>query len=98
MALGPIPPVGIDPHSQQAIPVVVGDTKITVTNVVGDGAYSAGGSAITAAQLGLTQVLMADAQITVGIVGVIAVVALVQADGSVKLKSFGGSGTTPNIG
>jgi|SRR6185437_2943184 len=98
MALGTITPVAIDPHSQQAIPVVMGDLKMTCTNVVGDGAYSAGGSAITAAQLGLSTVLQADVQVVVPIAGVIAGVALIQGDGSVKLKTFSGTGTTPNIG
>jgi hypothetical protein len=98
MALGAITPVALDPHSQQAIPVVVGDTKITCTNVVGDGAYSAGGSPITAAQLGLTFVAQADVQITTPIATVISAVAVVQADGSVKLKTFAGTGTTPAIG
>lgn len=100
MALGTITQVAVDPHSaSQALPVSVGDLKFTVTNVVGDGAYSAGGSTITAAQLGLSTVVACDVQITVPIVGVVAAVANIQTGGgSVKLQTFGGSGTTPNIG
>ena len=98
MALGTITAVAIDPHSSQAGPVVFGDLKFTVTNVVGDGAYATGGTKITAAQLGLSQVLAADVQIVTPIVGVIAAYAVVNGDGSVNLKTYGGSGTSPNIG
>lgn len=100
MALGAITPVPINPATPtQASAVTMGDLKYTATNVVGDGAYSAGGSTITAAQLGLTQIMYADVQIVVPIVGVIAAVANIQSGGgSVKLQTFGGSGTTPNIG
>jgi hypothetical protein len=100
MALGTITQVAIDPHSQQGgIPIAVGDVKFTCTNVVGDGAYGAGGSTVTAAQLGLSTILTTDVQILTPIVGVIAVTAPIQAGAaSVKLVSYGGSGTTPNIG
>jgi hypothetical protein len=99
MALGTITPQAIDPHSQSAIPVVTGDLKFSVTNVVGDGAYSAGGSTITAQQLGLSTVLTTDVQIVTPIAGVIAAVANIQAGGgSVKLQTYGGTGATPNIG
>lgn len=56
--------VAADPHSQtQAIPVAVGDLKITVSNITFDAtSYSAGGFSITPAQLGLTTVLFAPCQ------------------------------------
>ena len=100
MALGAITPQAVDPHSStQAIAVATGDVKFSVVNVVGDGAYGAGGSSITAAQLGLSTVLSTDVQILTPIVGVIACTAPIQAGAaSVKLVSWGGSGATPNIG
>ena len=63
MALGTVTQVVIDPHSGQAGPVVVGDLKMTVTNIVGDSSYATGGSALTPAQLGLTTVFAAQAEV-----------------------------------
>jgi hypothetical protein len=99
MALGAITQVAIDPHSQSGgVPVVTGDTKLAVINVVGDGAYSAGGSSIPASAFGLTAVLSADAQITTVMATIMSAIAVVQSDGSVKLKTFSGTGATPTIG
>ena len=62
MALGTLTPVPIDPHSQQTSPVVIGDLKLTVTNIVGDSSYATGGSAITPSQLGLSTVLATQSE------------------------------------
>lgn len=53
MALGTITQLGVDPHTSSPVPVMVGDLSVTVTTVVGDGAYAAGGTALTPQQLGL---------------------------------------------
>jgi hypothetical protein len=99
MALGATTPVAIDPHSStQAIPISLGDIKFTATNVVGEASYTTGGVSIPAATLGLLQVLAADVQIQAATgtnSGSIAAAALVQGDGSVKLKCFVTSGTSP---
>ena len=66
MALGTITPIAIDPHSQQGgIPVAVGDLKMTVTNVVPSAGadYPTGGVPITPAQLNLSAVFAAQAEI-----------------------------------
>lgn len=63
MALGAITAVPADPHNQQASPVVIGDLKMTVTNIVGDSSYPTGGSPITPQQLGLSAVLAAQAEL-----------------------------------
>jgi hypothetical protein len=64
MALGAITAVAVDPHNSQASPVAAGDFKFTVTTVVGDSSYPTGGTALTAAQLGLTQVAFAICTVT----------------------------------
>jgi hypothetical protein len=99
MALGAITPQVCN-HLGTTDPAVIGDLKSSITNVVGDGAYSAGGSTITAQQLGFSSTIVsADCQVVVGIAGVITATALIQTgSGSVKLKTFGGTGSTPNIG
>ena len=56
MAVGTITRVSADPHGNFA-PTVIGDLKLTVTNVVGPSSYTTGGDAVTAAQLGLGTVL-----------------------------------------
>ena len=55
MALGTITNVAVDPHSStQAIPLISGDLRATVTTIVGDSSYpSPGGTALTGLQLGL---------------------------------------------
>lgn len=62
MALGAITAVPVDPHNSQSSPVAVGDVKLTVTNIVGDGSYATGGSAVTPQQLGLTTVLATQSE------------------------------------
>ena len=59
MALGTVTPVAIDPHSSTAVPVAIGDLKMTVTNVVGEASYTTGGAVITAQQLGFTSAVVA---------------------------------------
>lgn len=64
MALGTITPVAVDPHSSsQAIPVAIGDLKMTVTTVVGESSYVTGGTALTPAQLGLSTVVYANVDV-----------------------------------
>jgi|SRR5581483_11953782 len=65
MALGTITQVAIDPHSQTAIPVAIGDLKMTVTNVVPSAGadYPTGGVAITPQQLGLSNVAAGQAEV-----------------------------------
>ena len=59
MALGTITNVIADPHSNtQAVPIRIGDVSVTVTTVVGDGNYPTGGTALTAAQLGLSSTVL----------------------------------------
>jgi hypothetical protein len=59
MALGAVTPVAIDPHTQTAVPVMVGDLRMTVTNVVGEASYTTGGAVITAQQLGFSTAVLA---------------------------------------
>ena len=61
MAVGTITRVTADPHGNFA-PTVIGDLKLTVTNVVGSASYTTGGDALTAANLGLGTVLVAWVQ------------------------------------
>ena len=99
MALGAVTPQVIDPSGSVApLPAALGPLKAFCVNVVGDSAYSAGGSALTAAALGLNKVVMCDAQIVTPIGTVSVIVPLIQADGSLKLKALAGAGTTPLIG
>lgn len=63
MALGTITRVKVDPHGVTA-PIAAGDIKITVTTVVGDSAYATGGTALTAAQLGLKKVTHTICKVT----------------------------------
>lgn len=65
MALGTITNLTVDPHSSsQAVPIALGDVRLTVTTVVGDSSYPTGGTALTAAQLGLSVVLFAICSVT----------------------------------
>lgn len=99
MAIGTITPVPITPQSgTQATPNVMGDLKATVTNAVGAASYTTGGDAITAAQLGLRRVVCADVQIQASTgtnAGAICATAVIQGNGSVLLKCFATSGTSP---
>ena len=58
-----VTPQAVDPHSStQASPMSIGDIKVTVSNIVFDAtSYSAGGFAVTPANLGLSTVLFAIA-------------------------------------
>ena len=97
MALGTITPVVCTPVGTSG-PANYGDVKGTTTNVVGDGSYPTGGSAITAQQLGLTNVLTADVQIAAATgtnSGAVSATCLPQGDGSIKLKCFVTAGTSP---
>lgn len=97
MALGQITLQPVDTQGQKVLHVA--GLVYTNANVVGDGAYGAGGSSITPQQLGFQRrVLSTDVKIVTPIAGVIAADAVIQTDGSVKLKTYSGTGTTPNIG
>ena len=60
MALGTISQVPTSPNNSN--PSVHGNLKCTVTNIVGDSAYAAGGSTVTPQQLGLSNVLFTQAE------------------------------------
>ena len=71
MALGAITGQIVDPHISTTggtVPIAVGDVKMVVANIVGDSSYPTGGSALTPAQLGLTTVLAAQAELQVSAV------------------------------
>lgn len=98
MALGTITKVAVDPHVATPQPVAVGDLKMTLTTIVGDSAYATGGTAVTAANLGLGTLIYA---VVVGVKGSGSNSGAVQAyfnNATGKLQCFAGSGTTPNIG
>jgi hypothetical protein len=59
MALGTVTQVGIDPHTSQAVPVAIGDLRLSVTNVVGEASYTTGGPTLTAQQLGFNSTVVA---------------------------------------
>lgn len=95
MALGAITPqvanhVGSGPGN-------AGDLKVTVTTVVADGAYATGGTALTAVQLGLTQVVFAICQVA-GSASNNGAIRAVYNLATGKLQMFAGAGATPNIG
>lgn len=64
MSVGTITRQVIGPHGEKT--VVVGDLRMTVTNVVGSGSYTTGGDALTAKNLGLTKVIIADVSLVSG--------------------------------
>jgi len=98
MAVGTITPKQAD-ASGGAV-TVVGDLRCTVNNVVPtSGAnYAVGGVPITAAQLGLSTVIWAMAQVITqaATVGPSEVAVLPQADGSVLLKCLLAAGSGDN--
>ena len=63
MAVGTITRVSADPHGIPN-PIVFGDTKMTVTTVVGSASYTTGGDALTPANLGLSFVTTAIVSIS----------------------------------
>jgi len=94
MALGTITPV---PNSTKGttLPAVHGAMRFTVSTIVGDSAYSAGGSTVTPAQLGLTSLVFAYAA---GLAGSGSNNAAVQAtfnNSTGKLQFWATSGTSP---
>lgn len=95
MALGTITRVALDPHTSQTVPVAMGDLKMTLTTIVGDSAYATGGTAVTAAQLGLGTLKYA---VVVGLSGSASNNGAVQAtfnNSTGKLQMWASSGTSP---
>lgn len=106
MALGTITNLAVDPHStSQSIPLAVGDVKITVSTVVGDSAYSAGGTALSGLQLGLPMntVLFAicfvsNAPANAGSLTNALATSATYNVATGKLQMWAAAGTTPNLG
>lgn len=59
MALGVVTQTAIDPHTQSAVPVTIGDLRLSVITVVGEASYTTGGPVITAQQFGFSTAIMA---------------------------------------
>ena len=64
MAVGAVTKQKMGPHGEKS--VVVGDLRVTVTQVAGSASYTTGGDSLTAAQLGLKRVLFADVSMASG--------------------------------
>lgn len=95
MALGTITPRTIDPTGAPAgTPMVLGAIKMTVTDVVMDTSYPTGGSALSAAQLGLTRVLFAISEVSV--VGAGGMTEVHYSVSTNKLKAFTGTAEVAN--
>lgn len=62
MALATITPQVVQPTGA-SVPAVEGNLKVAVVNIVGDTAYTAGGSPLTPQQLGLNTVLFSQASV-----------------------------------
>lgn len=97
MALGTVTPVNVDPHSNQSVPVAVGDIRMSVVTVVGEASYTTGGPSITAAQLGFNSVIFAaqaEIQASTGSNATSSAMAVVPAagNGSANLKCFTNAG------
>lgn len=93
MALGTITQVAVDPHSStQVIPVAVGDLKMTITTVVGDGSYPTGGTSLTPAQLGLSNVVFANVGISASAGSVTSFSEASYNTGTQKLQVFANTG------
>jgi hypothetical protein len=64
MALGAVTQVATDPHATYALPLAVGDIKMSVITVVGEASYTTGGPVITAQQMGFnSQIFAAQAEV-----------------------------------
>lgn len=105
MALGTITQLNLSPALSAAEPgaVNLGDLKATLTTVVADSAYSAGGTALSAAQLGLNVVLFASCEVTGAPANAGSQTNALAYDASYnqstgKLQMWAAAGTTPNIG
>ena len=96
MALGTITQLTDSPNGLN-LPVVLGPLKATVTTVVGDAAYATGGTALSAAQLGLATVVFAICTVSGSASNNGAITAAYNLSTG-KLQCFAGAGTTPNIG
>jgi hypothetical protein len=94
MALGAVTPVNIDSaHVQQAGPIVVGDLKMAVINIVGEASYTTGGPSITAQQFGFNSTIyfgQAEVIASTGSNATSTALAVVPAagGGSANLKAF----------
>jgi hypothetical protein len=77
---------------------VLGNLRTTVTDVTADASYAAGGFPLTAAQLGLGQVVFGLCSITTpsGTGTAVDAVLVPQTDGSVKLKLVTATGEVAN--
>lgn len=94
MALGTITQVTNDPHGLN-VPVVLGDLKVTVSTVVGDGAYASGGTALTAAQLGLPSKILFTVCTVAGSAANNGAIQASYNTSTGKLQCWASSGTSP---
>jgi hypothetical protein len=95
MALGTITNLAADPHSaSQALPMTLGDIKLTITTVVGDSSYPTGGTALTPLQLGLTTVITAFCTVTGSASNNTAIGASYNTSTG-KLQTWASTGTSP---
>lgn len=97
MALGTVAAVNADPHNSQAVPIAVGDVRMSVITVVGEASYTTGGPAITAQQFGFNSVIFAaqaEIQASTGSNATSSSMAVVVASGggSANLKCFTNAG------
>lgn len=98
MALGTITSLQLVPQAQGTAggtPVSIGDLRMSVITVVGDSAYSSGGTTIAASSFGFTNLLVAA---VLSVRGSASNNGAVQADfnnTTGKLQMFATSGTSP---
>jgi len=102
MALGTITNI---PLAQGGVADALGSVKMTVTTVVGDGAYSAGGTALTGQQLGLPNgvVLATVCSVSNAVANAGSQTNALASNAfyntsTGKLQMYAGAGTTPNFG
>ena len=94
MALGTITQL-TDTSGGLNVPVVPGNLKMTISTVVGDGAYSAGGTALSASQLGLGTLVFA---FVAGLQGSASNNGAIQGyynNSTGKLQAYASTGTSP---